>query len=421
MFRLENPIREYAWGSRTALAEFLGRPTPSEKPQGEVWIGAHPLAPSKLFDAGNRMFALDTAIRGAPETMLGPAVIARFGQTLPFLLKVMAADRPMPLQVHPNAAQAQRGFDRETAAKIPLDAPQRLFHDRQRTPELIVALAPFQALIGFRPVAETLRLLDVLPIPELANEIAELETEPNRHGLRRTVERLLRTPAIRRKTLVRATAMGCKLHLDAGRAEFAHECCWAIDLADRFPGDIAVVIALLMNFVRVPPATALFVPEGTLHAYLHGTALALTTASSNVIRGGLTEEPPIAPGELVKITDFTPTLPATMHPHRMTGRAENEMVYDTPTPEFRLSRLDITASAHPDPQREIDGPEIWLCTAGTLTVTAAHRPLVTLRSGEAIFVPASTGQIDLHGTGTVFRAATGLSIPVASASTSAEW
>ncbi|MBM4318504.1 MAG: mannose-6-phosphate isomerase, class I, partial [Deltaproteobacteria bacterium] len=79
MLPLDNPIREYAWGSRTHLARLLGQPEPSPVPQAELWMGAHPLAPSCV---GGRSLA--ELIAEAPEPMLGPAALARFGPRLPF-------------------------------------------------------------------------------------------------------------------------------------------------------------------------------------------------------------------------------------------------------------------------------------------------------------------------------------------------
>src|SRR3954451_692704 len=80
---LDNPIQEYAWGSHTVLARLLGRPAPTDKPQAELWIGAHPAAPSRLRSGT----PLGEAIAADAEAALGAESVTAFGPRLPFLLK----------------------------------------------------------------------------------------------------------------------------------------------------------------------------------------------------------------------------------------------------------------------------------------------------------------------------------------------
>ena len=158
MHLLRGAVRTYAWGSRTAIAEFTGRPSPTAHPEAELWFGAHPGDPAWLeTDEGERSL-LDT-LREDPEGQLGAATRGRFGDTLPFLLKVLAADEPLSLQAHPSAHQAAEGFDREERQGIPVSSPVRNYRDRSHKPELLVALEPFEALAGFRPAARSVELM----------------------------------------------------------------------------------------------------------------------------------------------------------------------------------------------------------------------------------------------------------------------
>src|SRR6478609_11997471 len=101
MYELENVLRPYAWGSPTAIARLLGRPA-SGGPEAELWIGAHPDSPSTAAGADDGgPLALDALIAGDPDHFLGSESVAAFGPRLPFLLKVLAADHPLSLQVHP--------------------------------------------------------------------------------------------------------------------------------------------------------------------------------------------------------------------------------------------------------------------------------------------------------------------------------
>ncbi|HVD27276.1 MAG TPA: type I phosphomannose isomerase catalytic subunit, partial [Mycobacteriales bacterium] len=97
MWQLQNTVRHYPWGSRTVIPELLGEASPAERPYAELWMGAHPDAPSVLSTGT----PLDKAIEEEPQVLLGAAVHERFGTRLPFLMKVLAADQPLSLQAHP--------------------------------------------------------------------------------------------------------------------------------------------------------------------------------------------------------------------------------------------------------------------------------------------------------------------------------
>src|ERR1700730_3350649 len=43
---LEPRVRDYDWGTRDAIAELQGRLVPAPGPEAELWMGAHPTAPS---------------------------------------------------------------------------------------------------------------------------------------------------------------------------------------------------------------------------------------------------------------------------------------------------------------------------------------------------------------------------------------
>ena len=148
---LRGALRTYAWGSRTAIADFTGRPSPTAHPEAELWFGAHPGDPALAGDGLRRGVAAAGGSRADPEGQLGAAVRNRFGDALPFLMKVLAADEPLSLQAHPSAQQAEEGFAREDRLGIPVSSPIRNYRDRSHKPELLVALHTFEALAGFRP------------------------------------------------------------------------------------------------------------------------------------------------------------------------------------------------------------------------------------------------------------------------------
>jgi mannose-6-phosphate isomerase len=407
---LDNPIRDYAWGSRTAIPELLGVP-PTGAPQAELWMGAHPADPSRTRDGqGETLLA---RIEAAPAAELGSDVTARFGPRLPFLLKVIAAAAPLSLQAHPNAAQATEGYAQENARDVPLSAPERNYRDANHKPELLCALTPFDALCGFRPAADTLRLLDELlrvataagegtPVGRAATAlqpyVGALRARPDQHGLREVVTGLLTLPAHRRTRLVDAVAVACEVAAASG-GEFTAELRTAVELAAAYPGDVGVVIALLLNLLRLQPGQAIYLPAGRLHTYLRGTGVEIMANSDNVLRGGLTPKH-VDVAELLRVIDLSDSLVPTPEPHRISPAEE---VYDTPAPEFRLSRLRVAA----DPVLlEPVGPQILLATEGALTVTGAGDP-VRLTRGRSAWVPAGA-PVTLTGAATAFRATTNL-------------
>ncbi|MDZ7795173.1 MAG: mannose-6-phosphate isomerase, class I [Spirochaetia bacterium] len=155
LFKLENLIQHYPWGSTSLIPELLGIQNKPGTPYAEMWMGSHPRGPSKLVlsEENEKRMDLKSAIEESPSDFLGPEA-GRFSEGLPFLFKVLAAAQPLSIQAHPSRRQAQSGFDREEAAGIPIDAFERNYRDKNHKPEIICALTPFTALCGFRAAAE---------------------------------------------------------------------------------------------------------------------------------------------------------------------------------------------------------------------------------------------------------------------------
>jgi mannose-6-phosphate isomerase len=357
---------------------------PDGTPWAELWMGAHPSAPSRVAESGR---TLGEHIAIDPERALGREVARRFGGELPFLLKVLAAAGPLSLQAHPSAAQARAGFEAEEAAGVPRDAPHRNFKDPRHKPELLCALDPFEALCGFRPVEETLALLHALPTDALASMRATLSAKPDAQGLREVFTELMRLAAAPRVALVHDVVAAARRVVDG---PFAHECAWAVRLDDRYSGDAGVVASLLLNFVTLAPGEAIFLPAGNLHAYLHGTGVELMANSDNVLRGGLTPKH-VDVDALLSILDFTPMKFAPVRPID----DGVEAIYETPVEEFRLSRVRTPFDA------VASGPEILLVVEGR---TKADHALVLDRGASAFVSP---GAYHLDPGAVVYRATVG--------------
>jgi mannose-6-phosphate isomerase len=395
---LDNPVRGYAWGSRTVIAQLQGRAAPSPTPEAELWMGAHPGSPSRVLPAGQ---GLDERIAADPVGELGPRVAGRFGPRLPFLMKVLAAAAPLSLQAHPSPAQAEEGYAREEAAGLALDDPTRSYKDDSHKPELICALTPFTALCGFRPIAATRRLLAGLGVPRLDKLAAGLAEQAPGEGdggespaLRELFASLVTLSGDDRRVLLQQVFAACRN--DSGDPEFAAERAWVARLARDYPADIGVVAALLLNLVELAPMEAVYLPAGNLHAYLGGVGIEIMASSDNVLRGGLTPKH-VDVAELLKVLRFTPGPVPVLRPRRVGP----EEVFDAPAQEFRLSRVIIGDGSPVDLAG--DGPQVLLCIDGSVTVVSDGVG-VELVKGSSAYVPACASGTTVSGAGTVFRA-----------------
>ncbi|WP_327251138.1 mannose-6-phosphate isomerase, class I [Streptomyces sp. NBC_01244] len=379
MDRLDNTVRPYPWGSTTAIPELLGT-APTGEPQAEMWMGAHPGAPSRTARG-----PLNELIDAAPVRELGAAAVDTFGPRLPFLLKLLAAGAPLSLQVHPDLAQARAGFAAEEAGGIPIDSPHRTYKDANHKPELICALTPFTGLCGFRTPIEAAGFIGALGVDSLKPYVDLLDVRPEDAALREVMTALLTADRERMVHTV-AEAAAAAARLGGAHAPYAA-------LAHHYPSDPGVIAAMLLNHVELQPGEALFLGAGVPHAYLDGLGVEIMANSDNVLRCGLTPKHIDVP-ELLKIVRFEPNEPAVLRPRTS---ASGEEIYDTPVDEFRLSRFVRSRGAAPT-DLTAPTPQILLAVAGRPKASG-----VTLSPGESVFVPADE-TTELSGTGTVFRA-----------------
>lgn len=266
MDKLLNTVMGYDWGSRTSIARLTGRPSPSPGPEAELWIGAHAAAPSRLVRPDG-VRSLDEEIAQAPEDALGPHVRARFGDRLPFLLKILAADSPLSLQAHPSADQALEGHARENAKGVPLGDPTRNYKDTSHKPELLCAITPFEALCGFREARSTWALLDMLGVPALRRATAGVTPDVNPAAIQEVFASIMRMERRAAAAMVEEVVSRC-IQLAGEPGRWREQLEWTVRLADRYPSDVGVVGSLLLNYVRLEAGQALAMPAGKLHAYL---------------------------------------------------------------------------------------------------------------------------------------------------------
>ena len=386
MQKLINSVQNYAWGSKSALTDLYGVANPDNLPMAELWMGAHPKSSSKVVDSSGQTRALRDVIDEDKRRLLGDAVAERFGE-LPFLFKVLCADQPLSIQVHPNKKNSETGFAKENAAGIPLDAAERNYKDPNHKPELVFALTPFLAMNAFREFSDIVSLLQ--PVAGAHPAIAHFLQAPGADRLRELFAALLNMQGEEKS---RALAV-LKSALDKQQGEP-----WQTirAIAQFYPDDSGLFSPLLLNVVKLNPGEAMFLFAETPHAYLQGVALEVMANSDNVLRAGLTPKYIDIP-ELVANVKFTPK-PAT---ELLTQPARHGAELDFPIPvaDFAFSLHDLSATPT---QLAQQSAAIVFCVEGEAVLNKDAASLV-LKAGESAFIAADESPVTASGTGRVAR------------------
>jgi len=407
---LEPVTQPYAWGSHTAIAELQGRAAPTAQPEAELWMGAHPSAPSGVERAGVRT-TLDAVIAADPAGELGAECAARFGGRLPFLLKVLGVAKALSIQVHPSREQATAGYRAENERGLPPGDKSRNYVDDWPKPEILCALTRFEALAGMRTAADAaalLRTLEVGQLAPLADDLASAGDLAAPSGLigtgdpgalTRALGAILTWPAADRGALVAAVVAACE-RVAAGGGEYAAACAATARTAGDHPGDLGIVASLLLRYVVLRPGEAIFLPAGGPHAYLRGTGVELLANSDNVVRAGLTPKHIDVP-ELLKLTDPAAAVPV-IEPRPLGGGVA---VYNSPAPEFRLYRAELGPGTVTLPGG--GGARLVLCTQGTGGLRAGSGEL-KVGKGESCYLSAADGAVTASGPAVLFIAGNGI-------------
>ena len=373
---ISNDFRDYAWGQPGGLSRLLGRPA-TDALEAELWLGAHAGSPSRCEDE-----RWSTLQDWEEQT----------GERLPYLLKVLAAAKPLSLQTHPSAERAQRGYTYEEEHGVPLDAPHRSYKDPHAKPELLVAVEDgFEALCGFRPLEES--RAEVAALRELADDPAPYERWAEllqgEDPLRQAVAWLLSDEED-------AHEVATTLAATAGREpeRFAT----VLRLGEDYADDAGVAVALMLNHVTLAAGECLWLPAGNIHAYLEGVGVELMGPSDNVLRGGMTPKHVDVAGLLASL-DTSDGEPSRLAPEDEGGTvaryrpASAESGADVP---FELRVVTGDASV------ETGSPAIVLVMAGSFEVGVGDEAR-TVGQGESVFVPEA-GELHLTGEGSAYVA-----------------
>jgi mannose-6-phosphate isomerase len=353
MHLLKGKIQHYAWGGHQYIPALLSINEPGDQPYAEYWLGTHPGGPSRLSINGDQEISLPDFITTDPHKYLGDKVFHQFGE-LPYLLKVLDVKEMLSIQVHPSKKEAEKGFDRENEAGIPLNAANRNYKDRNHKPEVMIALSEFWLLHGFNPDLENILdryewLNTLLPVFEargiqgLYQYVMELPQEGVDKMLKPLAEKLV--PLYETGQLSKNSPdFWAGRVLEASKPKFEN--------LDR-----GIFSIYFFNVVHLLPGEAIFQAAGVPHAYLEGQNIELMSNSDNVLRAGLTPKYIDVP-ELLKHTIFEFTHPEILH-----GIQRGPVTtFNCPVPDFTIDKIQLNEGDRWTNRGS--GPEIFIITSG---------------------------------------------------------
>lgn len=391
MFKLKNQIQNYAWGSKISISQLFGIENPTDEPQAEIWMGAHPAGSSRYEESGK---LLSDVIGQNKEEVLGSYTANRFGE-LPYLFKVLAAHKPLSIQVHPNKRKSELGFVHENEQGISLSDPARNYKDSNHKPELVYALTPYKAMNGFRPIGVIIDLFSELALEELKQDLELLEQKPNSEGLKSFFSSLMML-SHRRK--LNALAQLESIYRKPSASGVLREALqYSQEFRKHFNDDVGLFSPFMLNTIELNPGEAMFLFAETPHAYVHGTALEIMANSDNVLRAGLTPKHIDIP-ELIDNVVFTSIEPDEIKitPISREGRDH----YPVPVDDFCF---DILYAEDQSKEQYVRSAEILFCIDGDVVVESLGKK-IKLCPGESVFLPYSNLMYAYRGKGRVARA-----------------
>ncbi|CAK9816653.1 Mannose-6-phosphate isomerase [Anthophora plagiata] len=378
---LKCKIQTYDWGKHgidSTVATLMKSANPNfvldeKKPYAELWMGTHPNGPSYMKELN---MTLEEYIKQNNE-VLGNSVQKIFGSHLPFLFKVLSVNKALSIQAHPNKKKAK-----ELHQQYPT-----IYKDANHKPELAIALTPFEALCGFRPVREIKEFLKVLP--ELRAVIGEDKVlkfmTTDEAGITKALKTCFHSlltcdPGLvalqLRKLLDRLS------NLDESLRQTLHASLLERLYSD-YPGDVGCFGIYFFNFITMQPGEAIYLGPNEPHAYLSGDCVECMACSDNVIRAGLTPKLKDV-ASLVEILTYTcePISAKRFQPSREDECTE---VFRPPVSDFAVAKITI-------PLGRFSYNIIPRSTASILIIINGKGEISSskiLYRGSVIFIPAN--------------------------------
>jgi len=379
-------------------------------------MGTHPSNPSKDLTTGRTLLDLVQD----NKALLSDAVTAKYGETLPFLLKILSIDTALSIQAHPNKKLAE-----ELHARDPKNYP-----DDNHKPEMAIAVTPFEGLCGFRPLAEIAHFLEtVSPLKALvgaefadefianakaqAEDASEEATAKSKKILQKTFGSLMASSqsdvdAETEKLIKLADSEGANFAA-GGVPSISGEKMAALvrRLYGQYGNDIGLFVQFFLNYVELQPGEALFLTADDIHAYISGDIVECMASSDNVIRAGFTPKYKDVSTLVSTLTyNFAPIEEQKMKPTEYpyatlnrTGYSSSSSVtlYDPPIDEFAVIRTTLNGDGAKATFEPIQGPSVVICTKGKGKISVGPK-VEDMEEGYVYFVGA-TAELVLESRG----------------------
>ena len=326
-YKLINHIQNYEWGTRgkdAFIPNLLGFEG-EDKPYAELWIGDHPKLSSEILIDGEA-HNLKDFVEQYPNEILGKEVAEKFGNKIPFLLKVLSANHALSIQTHPNKLQAEE-FHKNDPKNYP---------DNNHKPEIAITLDSLSALVGFRPLSEIEN--NIRKYPQLLDFIGEevvdgFSQNKTKSGLKKVFSELMNN-LTEMEELGRAIKQ-LKNEFEQKENQSVDEKLF-LTLYNQYGVDIGLFVLFFLNVVKLKLGEAIYTPAGIPHAYLQGNIIECMANSDNVVRAGLTPK-------FKDIAQLTKILTYKYGKPKLIGNMLNNNIheYSVAVDEFRVEKVSL--------------------------------------------------------------------------------
>lgn len=370
-YKLINQIQYYDWGTKNENAfipKLLDLEIERDKPYAELWIGAHPKAPSYLF-INEQKISLIELIEKYPDQILGKQVTRKFNNKLPYLLKILSSSQALSIQAHPNKELAKK-----LHKKDPINYP-----DDNHKPEIAIAVDYLNAIVGFKPVDEFIKTC------KNYNSLSSLleSCKSNKEGIIKEYYSIIIN--LSQTELVKIIDQ--LLNQIKNTKQKSDEELVFIEQFEKFGYDVGLISILLFNYVQLKSGEAIFTDAGIPHAYIKGNIIECMANSDNVVRAGLTPKFKDVDTllDMMKFEGGKVTI--------LSGQKNNvERKYSIPIDEFEICIIELEAGE--TKHFEDIGLVTGLLLEGNLQINC-ESGIDKFKKGESFIIPALIEKIEL--------------------------
>lgn len=387
-------FKDYDWGSLSSIQNIIGREDLKGKPLAELWMGSHKNGDGLVILSNDKKIKLSEFIKTDSNAILGSAVSKKYNRELPFLFKILAAEKPLSIQSHPAEKEAEKGFNKEEREKIDILAYNRTYKDKNHKPELIYTLTDFSLMKGFRNYSNIYANLNKFSPLFMENAEKYIKKSGKSSKIKQLFKYLLTMDKEIMKDIIDNTVNICKENSGIISDTI-------INLYSVHGYDHGVLSPLFLNILKIKPGTALFIPAGELHSYIYGTGFEIMANSDNVLRGGLTTKYVDVDG-ILEIGNFKKS---SINIGIIAPKIEkNENRYITPAKEFIFSVISLNKNNYIY-EKSKKGFEFYFYIGNKCKVMfEEEQRSYIFKNGDSFFIPACAFPYIIDGDGILYRA-----------------